>query len=95
MSCYIAIKRSMELMWCKLAQKTSTFPKLYVKTKPALYFLYFDFDWKLFPASSESFHISESMVKGEQVRVGGSWLLSHQGQLQPPSPIPGVMRARD
>lgn len=61
-----------------------------LKPTPATYFLYFDFYWKLFPASPESLHISKSMVKGEEVRVGGSWVLSDQGQLQPPSLIPGA-----
>lgn len=61
-------------------------------SKPTLatYFLYFDFCWKLFSASPESLHISKSMVKGEEVRVGGSWVLSDQGQLQRPGHIPGV-----
>lgn len=83
-SCYIANKGNMcGVNWHRRPRPSHNFLS---KPKAALYFLYFDFYWKLFPAPSESFHISESVVKGGEVRVGGSWLLSHRGQLQPPSP---------
>lgn len=70
-----------------IGTRSRNVPKLGFKTDSCNNF---DFYWKLFAASTESLHISTSMVKGEEVRVGGLWLLSDQGQLQPPSLIPGV-----